>query len=100
MKTLILTITLTAKIGETVICIDVNTNTSSHVNTNTSSPLTLNNSYIVMNVIKNYSPIQGREIDRYYSIYNNDGDYGNYLIERFTTKAELREKVIDEILKQ
>jgi hypothetical protein len=66
MKTLILTITLTAKIGETVICIDVNTNTS--------SPLTLNNSYIVMDVIKNYSPIDGREIDRYYSIYNNDGD--------------------------
>ena len=91
MKTLILTITLTAKIGETVICIDVNTNTS--------SPLTLNNSYIVMNVIKNYSPIHGREIDRYYSIYNNDGDYGNYFIERFKTKAEIRNELIENIIK-
>jgi hypothetical protein len=91
MKTLILTITLTAKIGETVICIDVNTNTS--------SPLTLNNSYIVMDVIKNYSPIHGREIDRYYSIYNNDGDYGNYFIERFKTKAEIRNELIENIIK-
>ncbi len=99
MKTLILTITLTAKIGKTVICIDVNTNTSSHVNTNTSSPLTLNNSYIVMNVIKNYSPIHGREIDRYYSIYNNNGDYGNYFIERFKTKAEIRNELIENIIK-
>lgn len=91
MKTLILTITLTAKIGETVICIDVNTNTS--------SPLTLNNSYIVMDVIKNYSPIDGREIDRYYSIYNNDGDYGNYFIERFKTKSEIRNELIENIIK-
>ena len=49
--------------------------------------------------LKNYSPIHGREIDRYYSIYNNDGDYGNYFIERFKTKAEIRNELIENIIK-
>lgn len=78
-----------AKEGDTVVCIVGNV----------SMPITLNRSYVVLGIVKAWSAV-GIDIDKYYTLCNDDGEEGNYLIERFKTKAELRDKVIDEILKQ
>lgn len=79
-----------AKKGEIVVCVDDSryphikkamTNYDNYVLTN-------NKSYEVLDIID----------DIFYTIINDKGDTGNYTIERFQTKSNLRQDKIDSIL--
>lgn len=84
---------IVAQKGEFVVCINEPKNST--------LPITINKSYKVLEVVKAWSDPNLKDIiiEKYYTILNDEGGEGNYLIERFRTKSELRENVINNLLK-